>query len=53
VPESEPFTIRLSDEVWSWLERENRRTKLPKSALLEILAEEPYPSFSRPRLQGT
>ncbi len=35
-----PFTIRLSEEVRGWLERENRRTKLPKSALLEVLAEE-------------
>ncbi len=40
MPKSKPFTIKLSDEVGSWLERENRRTKLPKSALLEILAEE-------------
>src|SRR5215210_7874980 len=40
VPKSKPFTIRLSEEVRGWLERENRRTKLPKSALLEILAEE-------------
>jgi hypothetical protein len=37
---SKPFTIRLSEEVGAWLERENRRTRLPKSALLEILAEE-------------
>jgi uncharacterized protein (DUF433 family) len=37
---SKPFTIRLSEEVGGWLERENRRTRLPKSALLEILAEE-------------
>jgi hypothetical protein len=40
MPKSKPFTIRLSEEVGGWLERENRRTKLPKSALLEILAEE-------------
>jgi uncharacterized protein (DUF433 family) len=40
VPKSKPFTIRLSEEVGGWLERENRRTKLPKSALLEVLAEE-------------
>jgi hypothetical protein len=40
VSKSKPFTIRLSEEVGSWLERENRRTRLPKSALLEILAEE-------------
>jgi hypothetical protein len=40
MPKSKPFTIRLSEEVGSWLERENRRTRLPKSALLEILAEE-------------
>lgn len=37
---SKPFTIRLSEEVGGWLERENRRTRLPKSALLEVLAEE-------------
>ena len=37
---SKPFTIRLSEEVGGWLERENRRTRLPKSALLEALAEE-------------
>ena len=37
---SKPFTIRLSEEVGGWLDRENRRTRLPKSALLEILAEE-------------
>jgi uncharacterized protein (DUF433 family) len=37
---SKPFTIRLSAEVGGWLERENRRTRLPKSALLESLAEE-------------
>jgi hypothetical protein len=40
MPKSKPFTIRLSEEVGGWLERENRRTRLPKSALLEILAEE-------------
>ncbi len=40
MPKSKPFTIRLSEEVESWLERENRRTKLPKGALLEALAEE-------------
>jgi hypothetical protein len=40
MPKSKPFTIRLSEEVEGWLERENRRTKLPKSALLETLAEE-------------
>jgi len=40
VPKSKPFTIRLSEEVEGWLERENRRTRLPKSALLEALAEE-------------
>ena len=40
MPKSRPFTIRLSEEVGGWLERENRRTKLPKSALLEALAEE-------------
>ena len=39
MPKSKPFTIRLSEEVGGWLERENRRTKLPKSALLEILAQ--------------
>lgn len=37
---SKPFTIRLSEEVESWLEKENRRTKLPKGTLLETLAEE-------------
>lgn len=40
MPKTKPFTIRLSDEVGGWLERENRRTKLPKGALLETLAEE-------------
>lgn len=40
MPKSKPFTIRLSEEVEGWLERENRRTRLPKSALLESLAEE-------------
>lgn len=40
VPKSKPFTVRLSEEVGGWLERENRRTKLPKGALLETLAEE-------------
>ena len=40
MPKSKPFTLRLSEEVGGWLERENRRTRLPKSALLEILAEE-------------
>jgi uncharacterized protein (DUF433 family) len=40
MPKSKPFTIRLSREVEGWLERENRRTKLPKGALLEALAEE-------------
>lgn len=40
MPKSKPFTIRLSEEVGGWLERENRRTRLPKSALLEVLAEE-------------
>jgi hypothetical protein len=40
MPKSKPFTIRLSEEVGGWLERENRRTKLPKGALLETLAEE-------------
>lgn len=37
---SKPFTIRLSDEVESWLEREKVRTRLPKGVLLEMLAEE-------------
>jgi hypothetical protein len=40
VPKSKPFTIRLSEEIRGWLERENRRTRLPKSVLLEVLAEE-------------
>ena len=40
MPKSRPFTIRLSEEVGGGLERENRRTRLPKSALLETLAEE-------------
>lgn len=40
MPKSKPFTIRLSEEVGGWLERENRRTRLPKSALLEVLAGE-------------
>ena len=44
MPKSKPFTIRLSEEVEGRLERENRRTKLPKSALLVALAEE---SFAR------
>jgi hypothetical protein len=40
MPKSKPFTIMLSEEVGGWLERENRRTRVPKSALLEGLAEE-------------
>jgi hypothetical protein len=40
MPKSKPFTIRLSAEVEGWLERENRRTRLPRSVLLETLAEE-------------
>lgn len=40
MPKSKPFTIRLSEEVEGWLERENRRTRLPRSVLLETLAEE-------------
>ena len=40
MPRSKPFTIRLSEEVRGWLERENRRTRLPRSALLKALAEE-------------
>lgn len=49
MPKSKPFTIRLSEEVEGWLERENRRTRLPKSALLEALAEE---SIRTRRLPG-
>lgn len=48
MPKSKPFTIRLSEEVEGWLERENRRTKLPKGALLEALAEESIRSRSFP-----
>lgn len=40
MPKSKPFTVRLSSEVEGWLEWENKRTKLPKGALLEMLAEE-------------
>jgi hypothetical protein len=40
MPKSKPFTIRFSEEVECWLERENRRTKLPKRTLLEALARE-------------
>jgi uncharacterized protein (DUF433 family) len=40
VPKSKPFTVRLSEEVEGWLERERVRTKLPKGTLLEALAEE-------------
>jgi uncharacterized protein (DUF433 family) len=40
MPKSKLFTTRLSEEVGGWLERENRRTRLPKSALLETLPEE-------------
>lgn len=40
MPKSKPFTIRLSEEVEGWLEREKVRTRLPKGALLENLAEE-------------
>ena len=40
MPKSKPFTIRLSEEAEAWLERERVRTKLPKGALLEALAEE-------------
>ncbi len=39
MPKSKPFTTRLSEKVGTWLERENRRTRLLTSALLEILAE--------------
>jgi len=35
-----PFTIRLSEEVSNWSDREHRATKMSKSALLETLAEE-------------
>lgn len=48
VPKSKPFTLRLSGEVESWLERENRRTKLPKGFLLESLAEESIRARSFP-----
>lgn len=40
MPKSKPFTIRLSEEVEGWLEREKVRTRLPKGVLLETLAEE-------------
>lgn len=40
MPKAKPFTVRLSEEVEGWLERETRRTSLPKGALLEALAEE-------------
>ena len=40
MPKSKPFTVRLSEEVEGWLERERVRTKLPKGTLLEALAEE-------------
>lgn len=40
MPKSKPFTIRLSEEVEGWLEREKTRTRLPKGVLLEGLAEE-------------
>ncbi len=40
MPKSKPFTIRLSEEVEGWLEREKMRTRLPKGVLLEGLAEE-------------
>ena len=40
MPKSKPFTVRLSEEVVGWLERERVRTKLPKGTLLEALAEE-------------
>lgn len=48
MPKSKPFTIRLSEEVEGWLERENRRTKLSKGALLEALAEESIRARSFP-----
>lgn len=48
MPRSKPFTIRLSEEVEGWLERENRRTKLSKGALLEALAEESIRARSFP-----
>jgi hypothetical protein len=50
MPKSKPFTIRLSEEVGTWLERENRRTRLLKSALLEILAEESIRTGSFPSI---
>lgn len=37
---SRPFTLRLSGSVEKWLERESRRSRLSKGALLESLAEE-------------
>lgn len=37
---SRPFTLRLSEGMERWLERESRRTRLSKGALLESLAEE-------------
>lgn len=35
-----PFTLRLSEGMERWLERESKRNRLSKGALLESLAEE-------------
>ena len=37
---AKPFTVRLSAETEEWLERQARRSKMPKGALLESLADE-------------
>ncbi len=38
--QSRPFTVRLSERTERWIEREAKRTKLSKGALLQNLAEE-------------
>jgi hypothetical protein len=40
VPKSKPFTMRLTEETNAWVEHEARRTKRPKGAVVEALAEE-------------
>lgn len=37
---SKPFTMRLSPETNEWVEREARRTRRSKGAIIEALAEE-------------
>ena len=39
-PKGRPFTVRLSPEVEGRLEEEARRARQPKTAMLEVLADE-------------